>query len=263
MKVADQISPALLVSTIALFSLFPITVSADWGLGASMETTHSMYKKNSSSSNNTEVRIEATPNIEYRGERVTFHEGTLSYAVIKSDKYAIDVLTTSKNRGYNAKNRDIFKGMKARKDSFDLGVRLRADTPYVPISLLVTKDVYKAKGTEVGLSLGGIKPSRRHWTGQRSVSVAPILGANWQDKKGVDYYYGVNNSEVTATRKAYKGKAAITPFVGLELEAKLSKHFSLIGGAKYKHLPTAITESPLTKDKKGDYHVNVGLTYWF
>jgi outer membrane protein len=95
------------------------------------------------------------------------------------------------------------------------------------------------------------------------VSVAPILGANWQDKKGVDYYYGVNNSEVTATRKAYKGKAAITPFVGLELEAKLSKHFSLIGGAKYKHLPTAITESPLTKDKKGDYHVNVGLTYWF
>ena len=260
MKASYQTSLALLLSTTALFALLPTTASAEWGLGVSMETTQSMYKNNKKG---TEIDINATPNVEYRGDRLNLHNGTLSYSVIKADKYVIDVLTTSKNNGYQAKDKNIFKGMKERKASLDMGVRLRADTPYIPVSLAVTKDIYKVKGTEIGLSLGGIKTSDKHWAGKRSVSIAPVLGANWQSKKVVDYYYGVKNSEATATRKAYKGKAAITPFVGLEAEAKLSKHFSLTGGAKYKHLPRAIRNSSITKNGSGDYQVNLGLSYWF
>ncbi|HIO92808.1 MAG TPA: MipA/OmpV family protein [Leucothrix mucor] len=260
MKFSHHASPALFISMVALFALLPLTATAEWGAGVSMETTQSLYKNNSKG---TEISVKATPRIEYRGDRLNIHDGTLSYSVIKADKYAIDVLTTSKNDGYQAKDKDIFKSMKERKASLDVGVRLRANTSYMPVSLTVTKDIYKSKGTELGLSLGGIKAEDKIWTGKRSVSVAPVLGADWQSKKSVDYYYGVRKSEATATRKAYQGKSAITPFIGLEAEAKLSEHFSLTGSAKYKHLPNAITDSSITKNKKSDYQVNLGLTYWF
>ena len=261
MNITHQNIPTLLIPAIALLSLLPATTSAEWGVGVSMETTQSMYKKNKPKG--TEISVNTSPRIEYRGERLKIHDGTLSYAVINADKYAIDVLTSSKNQGYRAKDKNIFKGMKEREPSLDMGVRLRADTAYIPVSLAVTKDINKSKGMEVGLSLGGLQTSKKKWDGKRSFSIAPIAGANWQSKKSVDYYYGVKGSEATATRKAYKGKAAITPFIGLEAEAKLSQHFSITGGAKYKRLPSAITNSSLTKDGKNDYQVNLGLTYWF
>ena len=261
MKAVTPNTPTLLISALTLLAVFPSTLFADWGLGVSLETTQSMYKKNNTK--NTEISIQASPSITYHGERVNIDDSGLSYAVIKTNKYAVDVLTTSNNRGYKAKDKDIFKGMKERKESLDLGVRLRVQTPYAPVRLAITKDIYKNKGTEIGLSIGGINPSTKHWTGKRSVSIAPIIGANWQSKKVVDYYYGVRNAEATKTRKAYKGKAAMTPFIGLEAEAKLSRHFSMTGGAKYKRLPSEITDSSITKDSNNDYQVNLGLSYWF
>ena len=261
MKVAYHTHSILLISTVSLLAFTPITASAEWGVGISMETTQSMYKKNKPK--NTEVTVIASPHIEYQGERFNIHDGTLSYSVVKADKYAIDVLTTSKNDGYKAKDKNIFKGMSERNASLDLGVRLRADTAYMPVSLDVTKDIANSKGTNIGLSLGGLQTSQKGWDGKRSVSIAPIAGVNWQSKKSVDYYYGVKNSEATANRKAYKGKSAATPFIGLETEARLSKHFSLTGGAKYKRLPRAITDSSITKNGRSDYQLNLGLTYWF
>ncbi len=261
MKAVTPNTPTLLISALTLLAVFPSTLFADWGLGVSLETTQSMYKKNNTK--NTEISIQASPSITYHGERVNIDDSGLSYAVIKTNKYAVDVLTTSNNRGYKAKDKDIFKGMKERKESLDLGVRLRVQTPYAPVRLAITKDIYKNKGTEIGLSIGGINPSTKHWTGKRNVSIAPIIGANWQSKKVVDYYYGVRNAEATKTRKAYKGKAAMTPFIGLEAEAKLSRHFSMTGGAKYKRLPSEITDSSITKDSNNDYQVNLGLSYWF
>ncbi len=261
MKVAHQTIPALLVSGLSLTTLLPLSVSAEWGVGISMETAQSMYKKNNT--NDKELMIQATPRIEYNGERLKIHNGKLSYAAIQADKYAIDLLATSKNYGYKAKDKDIFKGMSERKPSLDMGVRLRSENTYIPMSIDVTKDIYKSKGAEIGLSIGGIKPLKKHWTGQHSVSIAPIAGLDWQSKKVVDYYYGVKDSEATAIRKAHKGKAAITPFLGLEMEAKVSKHFAITGGAKYKRLPSAITDSSLTKNNKNDYQLNLGLSYWF
>jgi len=259
MNTTHHRTPVLLISAITLLGFLPVTASAEWGIGTTLATTQSVYKNNHGKN----VSVEGFLSPEYRGERLNFHQGTLSYELVNADKYAFDVLTTSKNYGYQAKDKNIFKGMNKRHPSVDMGVRLRANGTYLPVSLAVTKDVYKSKGVEVGLSLGGLQPSKKTWSGTRSISVAPVAGANWQSKKSVDYYYGVKGSEATATRKAYTGKSALTPFIGVEAEARLSQHFSITGGAKYKRLPSAISDSSITKDSKNDYQVNLGLTYWF
>ena len=101
MNITHQNTPALLISAIALLSLLPTVASAEWGVGVSMETTQSMYKNNKSKG--TEINVSASPSIEYRGERLKIHDGTLSYAVINTDKYAIDVLMTSKIRATKLK----------------------------------------------------------------------------------------------------------------------------------------------------------------
>lgn len=256
MKHLHHTIPAVLISTLVLL---PLSASAEWGVGFNLETTQSMYKKEKGDRNTTT----GTVHIEHQGERFNIHKGIVSYALVNADKYAVDVLATSKHNGYEAKDKKVFKGMKNRKASLDVGMRLRANTTYLPISLSVTKDIHKNKGTEIGLSLGGIQNGQSEWTGKRSISVAPVFGADWQSKKVVDYYYGVKNSEATANRKAYKGKSALTPFVGLEAEARLSKNFSLIGSAKYKRLPGAITDSSITQNNRSDYKLNLGFNYWF
>ena len=84
----------------------------------------------------------------------------------------------------------------------------------------------------------------------------------WQSDEVVDYYYGVKDKEATATRAAYKGKAAATPYIGLDGKANITKKITLTGSVLYMDQPNEITGSPLVDDGH-DVVVNAGLTYWF
>lgn len=250
------------MSTITIASFFSTIASADWGVGLSGSRVQSEYKHKGKSDSDINLEVNLFP--EYRGERLQLNREGIAYRVIKADKYSIDVVGKGGNKGYQSKDLEIFKGMKERKNSFDAGVRFTAKTPYLPISVTAMTDISRRhKGQEVGLKLGGIQPSATYWTGKRNVSIAAVGGVDWKSKKVVDYYYGVNPSEATTDRKAYKGKAAFTPYVGFETEAKLSRHLSITGGAIYKHLPEGIRNSPLTRDKKSNYQMNLGVSYWF
>ncbi|MCK5813188.1 MAG: MipA/OmpV family protein [Cocleimonas sp.] len=252
----------LIISSITIASLFSGIASADWGIGLSGSTVQSEYKHKGKSDSDVGLIVNLHP--EYRGERLNLNREGATYNIIKADKYALEVVGKANIRGYKAKDLEVLKGMKERKGSLDAGVRLTAKMPYLPISLSATTDISRShKGQEVGLKVGGIQPSSTYWTGKRNVSIAAVSGLDWKSKKVVDYYYGVKESEVTADRKAYKGKAAFTPYLGFETEAKLSRHLSITGGATYKHLPKEIRNSPLTRDKKSNYQMNLGVSYWF
>ncbi|MCK5725554.1 MAG: MipA/OmpV family protein [Thiotrichaceae bacterium] len=261
MHIINTTTVRLLASTLLFSSLFPLSASAEWGVGFSMDNTQSMYK--SDTKGDTEIKGEMSPDIYYKGERANLDQNSFSYSAIKKDQYIVDVLATTKRRGYESKDKKIFNGMKTREQSLDAGVRLTMNTPYAPVNLSVIGDISNThKGQEVGFSVGGIGKGKK-WNGQRSLNAAVIAGANWQSEEVVDYYYGVKTSEANANRKAYQGKAAVTPFLGFETQMQLSPHLSLQGKALYKHLPNEISDSSITKDKKQDYEVGLSLSYWF
>lgn len=201
--------------------------------------------------------------LEYRGEKFNMGKSGISYDFTNSNKYAAEVLLSSKNYGYEASDSKTFSGMKKRNPSLDLGGRFIMDTRVGPAVLDVTKDVNSSKGFEAALKLGGITPHAAHWTGERNVTVAPAIGVRYQSAKTVDYFYGVKKTEATSARSAYKGKSAVTPFIGLEAQANITPHFSVNADLGVSKRAKSIKDSPLTNNKDHELGANIGITYWF
>jgi len=229
---------------------------ADFGVGAGASTNNG-YK-------DLDDKGVLSLGIEYRGDKFNLGRDGISYDFTNSNKYATELLLTSNNYGHRPKySKKTFGGMDKRKTSIDIGGRVIVDTGVGPAVFEATKDVHKSKGYEVGLKLGGIAPHAPHWTGKRQVTISPAVGVRYQSSKVANYYYGVKGSEATATRKAYKAKSAVTPFVGLEAQANISPHFSVNADLGVAKRAKSIRNSPLTSDKKYQLGAQLGFTYWF
>ena len=153
--------------------------------------------------------------------------------------------------------------MDERDQSIEFGGRVSFETDYGLLSLHALTDVLgNHKGQEVELRFG--QPFYAdHWDGKKDVTLGFVGGLRWQSKKMVDYYYGVKNTETTASRNEYHASSALIPFAGVELKTRFSEHFSLKGGLMYEHLPNTITNSPITSDSGNEIRANLGLSYWF
>lgn len=202
------------------------------------------------------------PHLQYRGERFNILGDTMSYNFSNYDNVRFEVIGKTTSRGYEADNLDTLKGMTEREMSFDAGGRVALNTAMGMFSADVTAD---ASGTHKGQTVDvrfGPDIYQQRWQGQRELDVSLLAGAKWESDEVVDYYYGVRANEATANRSVYEGKAAITPYIGLDAKMQLSPKFTLDGQVLYQHQPDEITNSPIVADDK-TVTANVGLTYWF
>ena len=152
--------------------------------------------------------------------------------------------------------------MDERDISFDVGGRAALQTELGLLSIDATTDISGThKGQAVDIRFG---PDiyQQHWQGKRELDVSLLAGAKWESAEVVNYYYGVRANEATATRSAYQGKAAITPYIGLHTKMHLSPKLTLDSQVLYQHQPDEISNSPIVTDDQ-TVTANVGLTYWF
>ncbi len=248
----------LIIMAISL-SLLSLPTYADWGVGLDLDNQKMQYKHKKN-----DVELTGYLNLRHRGEKFNIDKGAMSYDFTNSNNYAVEAIIASKNSGFKAKDRTLFNGMTKRKDSIDVGGRVIFDTGVIGSAVFdITKDVHASKGLEANFKIGGISPHAPHWTGERSTNVAAVAGLRYQDAKVIDYYYGVKNAEATASRKAYKGKSAITPFIGVEAQVNITPHVTIDGGLGVSKRAKSIRNSSLTNDKKYDFGANIGISYWF
>ena len=231
-----------------------------FGIGFYADNQRSIYDGHSSGD---DVKIEGIVSFQYRGNKFNADEKSASYKFFDNGKYQIEVIGNNEERGYKASDSNKLTGMTERKNSWDLGGRIAAKTGLGIISLAATGDVSgKHKGQEVDLKFSQDLFRKGPRGNPRSVSVDLQAGVKWQSDEVVDYYYGVKSNESTATRAAYNGKDAITPYIGLTARTNIMKHVTFDVGAVYKHYPDEITNSPIV-DKDHDVELMAGLTYWF
>lgn len=88
------------------------------------------------------------------------------------------------------------------------------------------------------------------------------LGSDWKSGALVDYYYGLENDEVSHTRYAYNGKASVDPFVSVDISRKIDKHWQWLASLGYQHLGDGVSDSPLITDK-GITRLFLGAGYRF
>jgi outer membrane protein len=158
--------------------------------------------------------------------------------------------------GYKSSDADIFNGMQTRKGSVWLGPSMEWRTGVGMLAAEVLTDASgHSNGQQAKLSFG----TRFH---AGDLEYGPHLSLQWQSDRYVDYYYGVNDSESTASRAAYTGRATLNASVGLQLNYHLSRQQSLGAEIGVEHYGKGITDSPLV-NKSTTPILRLGYTYFF
>lgn len=244
-----------LLTAALLLVIQPVTSSAgEWGVGFNINNSLAVYQDHDD-----DLALNIFP--EYRGERFNLDHESISYSVLSSENYNIEILGKHLSLGYEDGDSKRLKGMKDRDFSINAGLRASYSTDYGLLSVHALTDVLgNHKGQEVEFRFD--EPFyTKHWSGKRDFTVSAFAGARWQSDDLIDYYYGVKDSEATANRKVFKGESAITPFVGINMRVGFSEHLGIDGMLGYEHRPDEVTDSSIAS--KNGMRARLGLTYWF
>lgn len=159
--------------------------------------------------------------------------------------------------GYNAADSPALAGMDERKRGFAFGPSVNWRTPIANFSLDALGDVTGASGG-VRVHVG----AQQTWLFASRWSISPRIGATWLSADYVDYYYGVKDTEVTAERPQYSGRATVNLDTGARLGVLLAPHHSMFVDLDVTHYGNAISGSPIV-DKTNLLGGRIGYVYRF
>lgn len=80
-------------------------------------------------------------------------------------------------------------------------------------------------------------------------SVIASLGLNWQSEEVLHYYYGIGEEEADINNR-YRATDGISKIIRMDWNYKLTNNWDLRVLASVRHLPDAISASPLVNDNK-------------
>lgn len=178
--------------------------------------------------------------------------------LFKSDDRSVRLgLAVKLRRGYDPDDVDHLAGMQERDRSVEAGVTARWATRPLVLSAAYYTDVSgTTKGDSASLAFSVPFRLGERWR------LSPSISAEWLSAKVVDYYYGVQPSEATATRPAYKGKNSVNLRAGVGARYLLARSWLLFVGASYTHLGVGIADSPIV-ERSGVAAVHGGVGWRF
>lgn len=176
-----------------------------------------------------------------------------------SDSQELDFTIIGKydGSGYKADDARILNGMSRRRGGFWAGGKMDWDNELVDVSVEWLADMSgNSKGRTFSLGL------EKNWRFGNQIVLSPHVGLNWQDKRYVDYYFGVSSSEARVDRAAYVGKSGVSTEVGLRGMYLFDKKHSVVMDVSVSSLAKSIKDSPLV-DRSTENRVLLGYYYRF
>ena len=160
------------------------------------------------------------PAIGYIGENWRITGPVWSYDAFTYHDLRVSLRAAVRFDGYDADDSSVFSGMEDRERSIDGGV----DVHYGfgdrwAVSLSYMHDVLsRHKGAESSLGLS--KKLRKG-----PFVFTPSISGHYMNARLVDYYYGVESDEVSASRSVYEGEGALNYRMGFSVATPI-----LLGG---------------------------------
>lgn len=159
--------------------------------------------------------------------------------------------------GYKAGDAPILGGMSERKGGFWAGAEVEWKNDLADVKAAWFADVSgNSKGQNFSLGV------EKTWNFDDRIMLTPRAEASWHDKKYVDYYFGVRDSEARTGRPAYAGKAGTGAEVGVRGLYLFDQRHSVFLDVAVSSLPEEIKDSPLV-DRSTENRVLLGYTYRF
>ena len=229
--------------------------SSSWGLGVGVVSTQKAYK-------DIDRENRALPMIQYENRWVRVFGPGLTvklprWQVAPGHQVDFGLVAKWDGSGYEAGDAPILNGMAERKGGLWAGAKASWKSDIAELGAEWTADASgHSKGQRLALTL------ERSWRLGQHVMLTPRLGAQWVDKKYVDYYYGVRASEVTAARAAYQGKSTVNAELGLRGMYLFNPKNAVFVDVGVTSLGSGIKDSPLV-DGSTENRVFVGYLYRF
>jgi len=185
-------------------------------------------------------RVVPLPLIGYRGEKLQVLGPFVSYEFFRAGPLGLEARLSPRFQGFDESDSDVFRGMDERKSSFDYGLGFTYERDNWKLDLVNLHDLLdRSNGSEARLDL-----SRRFSIG--NLIVEPAVGTSYLDRRLVDYYYGVDTSEVTSFRPAYDGDSALNARLGVTVSTPAFFGGFTRLGVEHTWFDGALADSPLT-----------------
>ncbi|WP_377154663.1 MipA/OmpV family protein [Roseateles sp. UC29_93] len=228
---------------------------SSWGLGVGAVISQKAYT-------GYDRKTRALPMISYENRWVKVAGPGLtvklpSWTINPSQRVDFGLVAKLDLSGYEQDDAPILNGMAERKGGLWAGAKAEWKTDLFELGGEWTADASgHSKGQKFALTL------EKSWRVGQQVMLTPRLGANWVDKKYVDYYYGVRAAEVRAGRAFYQGKSTTNAEVGLRTMYLFNPHHAMFLDLSVTALGSGIKDSPLV-DRSTENRLFVGYQYRF
>ncbi|QGL80176.1 hypothetical protein GPNADHDJ_01130 [Stenotrophomonas maltophilia] len=229
---------------------------SSWGLGLAVMSVQNAYK-------GTDRETKVLPMISYENRFVKLGGPNLELklpGIELSGSQRLNFGVTTQlfdGAGYEAKDSPALAGMAERKSSIWVGAKMEWENDLADVKLEWLGDASgKSKGQRLALGL-----ERKIMLSPRLMLI-PQVGVEWVDKKYVNYYYGVRDSEATAGRSAYTGKATLNPEISLSGIYRFDRHHSMMLNVGVRSFGKEIKNSPIV-GRSTENRVMLGYKYSF
>lgn len=205
---------------------------SQWGLGLAMASSMQPYR-------GVGTRSRVLPVLQYENAMFRVFGPMVDLKLPNVGPAQLSLRAQYMDDGYKPSDSAFLAGMSERKGGFWLGLRSDWHTPVAHLSAEWLGDAAgNSNGQHVKLVVDRLFPVGRF-------GFAPRLGLQWQDKKNVNYHYGVRASEARADRPAYEAKAALNTELGLRVFYGISMSQSVFLDMSSTALGASIKDSPL------------------
>ena len=92
--------------------------------------------------------------------------------------------------------------------------------------------------------------------------IAPAISLNWKSSNLIDYYYGIDDRDSTDERLHFRGGSGWQPVVSIMATKPITKNWSWLFIARYRHLHKGMSDSPLVR-KNSIPTAFAGVSYRF
>jgi len=209
--------------------------ASKWGLGLGVGIKRSPYRGVGNETN-------VIPLLSFQNRYVRFFGTTLDVRLPSAGP--VDFAVRARyglGDGYKSSDSGYLSGMEERKGGLSIGLAATWHAGVADVSLDWMRATNYGKGNRFKLSV------ERGFAVTSRLRLTPHVGVQRADRKDVDYYFGVRDSEVRANRPAYDGRATTSIEGGVRLDYAFTKHQTMFIDVGVQHWGSGVTDSPLVE----------------
>ncbi len=212
---------------------FPQDIHGDIGLGGYY--TRSIVRGNSDA-------LSVLPYADFEYGRMFARVDTLGIKTLKLGYGYLELVGRISQDGFNTDTPGL-QGLGKRETSIPLGIGTLQVTPIGGFWVNAFHDVHRSRGNLLEVIYGGeIELSQ--------MIIYPLLGAEYQSREYVRYYYGISAQEATSSQYVvYQPAGSFNEFIGLIGDIKLNEEYHLNWYLRHKLLGSTIQHSPIVSQR--------------